>query len=149
MLRVTNYPFKHNYQIEACDRVVNGNLRRLIRLLKNIRADSDQNIDFSSFDISAAAYHMPAHLLGCDPTQPLKLAAFCSVWFNEIIEKKELRDKLDVIDGTRLIFNQSGKLDHFKKLNDELKTLVYSAYAEVDADPAKSIQFKIPEGIYS
>jgi len=58
-IRIPNRPFLHNKRIEDKDKTVNGGLRKLIRLLKSLKYDSDEKIDLSSYDLAGIIYNMP------------------------------------------------------------------------------------------
>lgn len=70
--RVENRPFLHNARIDARDRLLNGNLRKVSRLLKSLKYDADTTVDISSYDITSIAYRMPDELMG--PAQGAELA---------------------------------------------------------------------------
>jgi hypothetical protein len=60
---IPNKPFLHNFNIQVKDLVSTGNLRKVTRLLKTIKADANEEagynkIDLSSYDICAIAYSM-------------------------------------------------------------------------------------------
>jgi hypothetical protein len=55
----TNYPFLNNTLIELKDQLCFANYRKAIRLLKNLRTDSERQIDASSYDIVSLLYNMP------------------------------------------------------------------------------------------
>jgi len=64
---VRNFPFLHNAWIDHRDREANGNLRRLIRLVKSIRSDADIDIDVSSYHITALCFAMPLEKFTSNP----------------------------------------------------------------------------------
>ncbi|KAA6316836.1 hypothetical protein EZS27_032916, partial [termite gut metagenome] len=51
-----DYPFLSIKRINEKSTETNGRLKKMIRFLKNCKANSDQNIDLSSFDINAICY---------------------------------------------------------------------------------------------
>lgn len=55
---VINFPFMHNYLITQKDKRTNGNYSKLVRALKNIKADADDKIKCSSYDIASLVYHI-------------------------------------------------------------------------------------------
>ena len=57
-----DYPFLSISRINERSAQTNGRLKRIIRFLKNVRTDSDQEINLSSFDINAICYSIPVHI---------------------------------------------------------------------------------------
>lgn len=57
-----DYPFLSISRINERSAQTNGRLKRMIRFLKNVRTDSDQEINLSSFDINAICYSIPVHI---------------------------------------------------------------------------------------
>ena len=54
-----DYPFLSIKRINDRNAETNGHLKRMIRFLKNVRTDSEQKIDLTSFDINAICYSIP------------------------------------------------------------------------------------------
>lgn len=100
--RVANFPFLHNKRIDERDFETCGGLRRCIRLIKSIRSDSDEDIDFSSYDITALCFNIaPAELTG-EPD--VLLAVHFAQFAVRVLENSALRESLLVPNGTRKIF---------------------------------------------
>ena len=55
---IENQPFRHIELIRSRCGLVDGGLRKAIRLCKNVKADSDRTITLPSFDIASVMYHM-------------------------------------------------------------------------------------------
>jgi len=124
MIRNKNFPFLFNYRIDMKDKQLNGTTRMLIRLLKTIRADSDENnvsIDFSSFDICSIIYRYPESLLVSNIRSPLDIIRNLIIWMESIIFDTIKQNNLQVVDDSRKIFDKHNKIDEFKKLLSELK----------------------------
>lgn len=54
-----DYPFMSISKINSRSADTNGRLKRMIRFLKNVRTDSEQEISLTSFDINAICYSIP------------------------------------------------------------------------------------------
>ncbi|KGN84086.1 nucleotidyltransferase domain-containing protein [Porphyromonas gulae] len=54
-----DYPFMSISKINSRSADTNGRLKRMIRFLKNVRTDSEQEIPLTSFDINAICYSIP------------------------------------------------------------------------------------------
>lgn len=133
MVRNKNFPFLFNYRIENKDKNRNGLTRMLIRLLKTLRADSDDSgiaIDFSSFDICSVVYRYPDSLLVKDLRMPLSILKNLLDWLDIIIQNTEIRNGLKVVDDSRKIFNENNKLQELAKLRAELNLVYEGAMKE-------------------
>lgn len=53
-----DFPFLKIHLLKTKDSQVNGRLKKMIRFLKTLKADSNVEIDFSSFDISSVCYNI-------------------------------------------------------------------------------------------
>jgi hypothetical protein len=140
--RVSNKPFLHNARIEAKDRMVMGNLRKVIRLLKSLRYDANEKagyekVKISSYDIAALGHCMSLTLLTSGPDQDLKLAQQACVHLTELENNSALRAIVKVANEMRLIFCAEGAtVEGLKALNSELKMLLY----EAENDMARSFR---------
>jgi hypothetical protein len=119
LMRETNFPFLHNQRIDKRDKEVGGNLRRLIRLAKSIRSDSDENIDVSSYDIAALCYAMPPEQLAGVQSGGQSLGLFL-VFGYKLISTTALQSSLEVPNGTRrLVCGEGLQLAELLKLCQE------------------------------
>jgi hypothetical protein len=98
-----NYPFLNNARIDQKDLRVAGSLRKAARLMKSLKYDSDQ-VNLTSYDITAIAYAMPDHLLVLGNGQDLIIVERCRIWCHHLLGHPEERDALNVPDGSRRIF---------------------------------------------
>lgn len=133
MIRNENFPFLFNYRLQEKDKQHNGITRMLIRLLKTIRADSEENnlkIDFSSFDICSIIYRYPEHLLVNDLRFLFDIIKNLLNWMEMIIYNPSIHFTLQVVDDSRKIFDETKKLEEFKKLYTELKFVYEGALQE-------------------
>lgn len=123
--RILNYPFMHMYWINQKDAAVHGNEKRLIRLLKTLRSDSDEEINVSSYDVASLIFRMEDSLLLTSKLKRLDLLGNCSQFLQRIISDANYRDSLYVANGTRKIFCEEGaKLNEVVKLQRELDELI-------------------------
>lgn len=132
MDRNTNYPFLFNQRLHEFDQSKSGVPRLLIRLMKTIRADAEEEglaIEFSSYDICSVVYRMLPSLFTFNLHTPLDIFRNFLVWSERVINDSVLRDSLLVIDETRKIFNETKKYGEFRKLHSEAVEL-YNGAAE-------------------
>lgn len=125
--RINNRPFLHNWHINSKDDRVNGGLRKVIRLLKNLKYDKKpQEASISSYDIAGIAFNMAESDLKVGSGQYLKLAKNASGYLHNLIENSALRDNLFVPNHTRKVFGPSGTdLSQLKELSAELDALLF------------------------
>lgn len=116
--RIDNKPFLHNAHLEERDRSEAGNLRKVIRLLKSLKYDSDQPVSFSSYDIASVAWASPQNYWVAPYGQELLLVERAVKWLDYLSQEQAYASTLSVPNGTRKIFCEEGAT--FKGL-DELR----------------------------
>lgn len=122
-----DYPFLSISRINNRSTETEGRLKKMIRFLKNVKADSEQKISLTSFEINAICYDIPigeyqsAHYLDLVRILWLKLYHLCN-------DEKEA-DELKSVDGTEYIFRYNHqKLAELKKLHNE----IWNIYQELN-----------------
>lgn len=132
--RKENRPFLYNHRIELSDTSRGGLTRMLIRLLKTVKADSEEEgkiVDFSSFDICSVVYRMPDDLFrGPSNTplsveRPLDVVRNLLIWLGTTLSEESTKTSIKVVDDSRLIYDRpekaKGALVLFNELNDIYK----------------------------
>lgn len=104
--RLKNFPFLHNKKLDLRDKETEGQLRRLIRVVKSIRSDSDNIIKASSYDICSLCYHMDDNLWIKNDDVKL-LLNFCE-YSVALLQNKGKRERLLVPNEQRQIFCEEG-----------------------------------------
>lgn len=132
---VRNFPFRHIYNVELRDTIYDGNLKRVIRLLKNIVADmpdykKNTAKNLTSYDLAAIAYHM-GDRLKVDKYLQLGLVENIRLHLSLLELLPKARDGLFVPDGTRKIFDSEKKVDALKVLSAECDDLAKSIHKEL------------------
>ena len=107
MTRISNTPFYHNKLLEVKDRGTANNYKRMVRLLKTLKADSEVNINLSSYDIAGLMYHMEdgKYLFS---NSPIRLLTNSIEYLKKVYEEDNMRKSLLVPDGSRAIFKEGG-----------------------------------------
>jgi hypothetical protein len=130
--RIKNRPFMHIALVSEKCQQFRGSLRKVIRLLKNLRYDADTDIGFSSYDIAALAWHMQPRSLtvpfGCDLLLVENAREFTSL----VLDNPTYRNGLWVPDGSRLIFDDAKKVNALIALHKELEELSSDLAREID-----------------
>lgn len=128
--RNTNYPLYNKYLVEKKDKVCNGLFRKVVRLGKNLREDSDnkdvQNI--SSYDIQALFFNMPNEAYY--GAEGIKIVSRLTEYLKNLLNKPDIFSEMLVPDKSRKI---SDKLsvsqlkcfyNEFSELNELLNKAV-------------------------
>lgn len=109
-----DYPFLKIRLINERDKLVVGRLKKMIRFLKNLKADSDYDLDIvSSFVISSVCYNIPIRNYENKAYYELVLVLYAE--FLKILEDESYRNSIKSIDGSEYIFR--GNDDLVRKLS--------------------------------
>ncbi len=130
-----NYPFTHIKMINDRDSLYSGNLKSVIRLLKNMIADMPDYKkrtvkNLSSYDLAAIAFHMNTDL-NVPSYMKLALVEKARAHLAILNSVKAYRDTLDVPDGSRKIFNEESKTEALEILTNEISDLAKAIYEEL------------------
>lgn len=119
-----DYPFLSIARINRRSIETEGRLKKMIRFLKNVRTDSDNKIDLTSFEINAICYDIPVKEY--KDSYYLDLVRVLWVKLNNLCTDPVAADNLKSVDGTEYVFrNKHEKLDNLKKLYKELCLTYY------------------------
>ncbi len=117
-----DYPFLSINRINERSSITNGRLKKMIRFLKNNKANSDLDIDLSSFDINAICYD-----ISITEYQTLSFYELVPVIYNQLKKlatDQNLADNLVSVDGREYIFRgNSQKKENLKKLLTEVESI--------------------------
>ncbi|EMY3554972.1 hypothetical protein [Flavobacterium psychrophilum] len=115
-----DYPFLSIRRINERSSITNGRLKRMIRFMKNSKANSEQDIDLSSFDINAICYD-----INIDDYKTLSFYELVPIIYNQmkkIATDETKADNLVSVDGREYIFrNNNSKKENLKKLLAEVE----------------------------
>ncbi len=130
--RINNRPFMHIKTIENRCIEVGGALRKVIRLLKNLRYDATSKIHLSSYDIAAITWHMTSQELSVPFGVDLLLIDRARQHLKHIIDNETYRSNLYVPDKSRLIYDAPEKLNATVALYKEVDQLAQDVYKELN-----------------
>ena len=130
--RLHNKPFMHIQQVETKCISVCGALRKVIRLLKNIRYDATPEIKLSSYDIASIAWHMSAEELRVPFGVDLLLVERARSHLKFVLDYPAYREKLWVPDRSRKIYEKPETVTATTRLYEEVDQLVKDIYRELD-----------------
>jgi hypothetical protein len=131
---ITNYPFKVRALINAKEGRTGGGCKKAIRLLKNMKEDSDTSITLSSFDIMSLVYAMQDSDLVHATYYEGKVVASLQNWFSTLANNETYLRDLDTVDGSRKIVQSMADVTAVARMSDELNTLVYRIAQELQPD---------------
>jgi hypothetical protein len=120
-----DYPFLSIKRINDRSTHTGGRLKKMIRFLKNVVADSDKTIDLHSFEINAICY-------ACPPQEYMEmyyldLAYYIWHWMYNLHQDKARLDALKSVDGSEYVFfNKPERVAALKLLEDEVWSLYNS-----------------------
>lgn len=113
-----DYPFLGIHKINNRDNDSNGKLKRMIRFLKNVRKDSDQDISLSSFEINAICYSIPIESYKYKNDKEIVYLLW-NTMYNLWYENKQ--DSLLSVVGDEYVFkDKPEKVKALKLLEDEI-----------------------------
>ncbi|WP_447835384.1 hypothetical protein [Aeromonas salmonicida] len=132
---IENRPFLHIKKVDDKDNEYDGNLKKVVRLMKNIVADMPDGKkkiaeNLSSFDLTSIAYHMDERL-ACSIYFPLQLVGKLNDWLLLLKDDAGLRKSLLVPDTTRAVFDSDEKNDALDILSNDVNDLVLSIYKDI------------------
>ncbi|WP_445722146.1 nucleotidyltransferase domain-containing protein [Flavobacterium sp.] len=117
-----DYPFLSIKRINEKSSETKGRLKKMIRFLKNCKANSDQNIDLSSFDINAICYDINITLY-----ENLSFYELVPIIYNQMKNIATDTNKVDdlvSVDGREYIFrNRPIKKENLKLLLAEIEAI--------------------------
>jgi hypothetical protein len=114
-----DYPFLSIKRINERSRETNGRIKKMIRFLKNVKINSEHEIDISSFEINAICYAIDISLYRYS-----ELSSLIEVIYNQltnICTNQNYFNNLVSVDGREYVFrNNSSKLNQLKLLLNEV-----------------------------
>lgn len=117
-----DFPFLTIERINTRSSETNGRLKKMIRFLKNVKVQSDVDIDLSSFDINAICYDLSTSRYNNASFQEL-VPILCD-HLNSICTNSSHANNLKSVDGRETIFkDEPDKLRHLELLLNEVETI--------------------------
>jgi hypothetical protein len=122
-----DYPFLSIKRINERGNETNDRLKKMIRFLKNIKEDANQNVDLSSFDINAVCYDIDVVKYVNQSYSELVYTVYCQL--DSICKNKNHSDNVVSVDGKESIFrNDPTKLENLKRLLSDVATIFVDVY---------------------
>lgn len=127
-----DYPFAHIQNVNWKGDSTNDGSRRGIRLLKNLKADSDQNIDLSSFQVTTIVHSIDDILLHYRAGSEWKIAKAISEEMNTLIELPTYRRQVKSPNGVEYPLSEDKTVQEIRKLKSDLDELLIDTAKEVN-----------------
>lgn len=129
---IRNQPFLHMKRVNDKDLFSSGNLKKVVRLMKNLIADMPDYKkriakELSSYDITAICYDMNDQLT-CPAYFSLGLVEKLRAHLTILVDIPALRNAIEVPDGSRKVFDSEEKIEALKTLHREVTDLAVSIY---------------------
>ena len=142
--REIDLPFMHGWLIDYKDNNTIGNTRKLIRLLKSLKYDSDGKADMSSYDIESLVYRMVDAEMQKQHGEEIPLAYRCWIWLKNVEANQPLRESLAAPDERRKIFaDGKATLTQLSALRIELERLLYEVEQGLKRSSRKLAEAKV------
>lgn len=128
-----NRPFLHIDKVNEKDRRCNGGVKKVVRMLKNLKADSDNpsSISVNSYEIAGLVYHFEDQPITLPVYRELALVAATQQQLDRLINNKHWTMGLTTPDGIRKIIDSEAKFDSLKLLRDEVNVLAKNLALEL------------------
>ncbi len=119
-----DYPFLSIKRINSRSAETEGRLKRMIRFLKNVRTDSDQDISLTSFDINAICYDINTNVY--DKCHYMDLVRVLYNKLNMLCIRENANDLRSVVGDEYIFRNNPDKFSALLKLRNEV-TDIYNS----------------------
>ncbi|NNB51439.1 hypothetical protein [Pseudomonas fragi] len=131
-----NYPFLNRKKINDADDMVDGNLKRIVRLMKTLQSDAvgqakESIKNINSFDVLSIAYDMRSQLF-IPSYRQLGLVEILRARLEYLLEDEAYRKNMDTPDLTRKVFDNDNKLEALAWLFIDCNDLADSLVKEIN-----------------
>lgn len=126
-----NWPFLYRAKLDALDGQVGGGLKMSIRLLKNLKNDTDKEIELSSYDIGGVMWNCPPTLISSDHGKDLTVLAGADTWLSMLASNHQYATSLMTPDHSRNVIDNAAKYTSLVHLAAEVSALAEAVNAEL------------------
>lgn len=133
--KILDYPFATISNVNyKGDNTTDGS-RRGIRLLKTLKADSDNKIDLSSFHLTTIVHSIENNNLQYCPGNELNIARSISTELNKLLQDPSYRKVVKSPNGTETPLEKETIVPEIRKIKDDLDTLIEDSSKELLRSP--------------
>lgn len=152
-VQLANFPFLHIDCVENRDRETYGGLRKVVRLMKSLKYDSDNHIKLTSYDIVGIAYAMPTSTLIAPRELQLSLLSQLKQFLDYLANNENLRNSIQVPDGTRKVFGEGyATKEQLAAMQDEVDDLTRAVAKDLNRSFERlaeaKISFRPPQPVF-
>lgn len=126
-----NFPFLFAHYINQKALATNDGAKMAIRLLKNIKSDSDDEIGLSSYDIASLMFHCPDNQIMRHVARDLSILSGAENWLSSLCGARQFAEDLMTPDRTRRILDKAEKWDGLGILSKNLTELSLEVDREI------------------
>lgn len=137
--KILDYPFAHINNVNYKGDTTNDGARKGIRLLKNLKADSDEKIDLSSFHLTTIVHSIENNLLNYNFGNEIAIAKAISDKMNILINDPQTRNSVESPNGTETPLTDEKVVPEMKKLKEDLDTLIIDTAKELNSPTVRRI----------
>ncbi|WP_319530793.1 hypothetical protein [uncultured Cohaesibacter sp.] len=120
---IENFPFLFGHHIQLKSESTNEGAKSAIRLLKNLKSDSDEDVNLSSYDIASLVYRCPDNLIQRHTARELMILSGVQQWLSILCDSRRAAEALETPDGTRKILDKNEKWEGLLQLTNEVTSL--------------------------
>lgn len=137
-------PFLNIARINARDQHTGGNFKSLSRLLKSLRADSEEGINLRDSEINAIIYNIPESMLKIPTSRILSLLPSVANLLSDLTTDSQFfGTMLSPSEKDRVFVGHPEKREEILKLNTSLSVLIDDLRKDLEA-AGKTLDTKIP-----
>lgn len=129
--RVKDFPFATINNVNHKGDSTSDGSRRGIRLLKNLKADSDPKICLSSFHLTTIVHSIENILINYSSGEELKIATAISQELDKLINDNSYRKGVTSPNGIENPLKEDSLLPEIKKLKSDLDSLIADSAKEI------------------
>jgi len=128
---IRNFPFLHIHHVNDRGTLTIGGLKMSVRLIKNIKNDSDRSIRLSSYELAGLMWNCPPEWLMWRSGYDLLILVGTEKYLSALSSNYELTKDLKTPDGTRYIIDSPEKFDALVALSQEVTEITETVFSEL------------------
>lgn len=133
--KIKDFPFATIENVNYKGDNTSDGSRRGIRLLKNLKADSDLKINLSSFQLTSIVHSIDDELIKYSVGEELKIALAMSKEMEKLINSSIYRKSVKGPNGTENPLEKDETVIEIKKLKSDLDSLIEDSSKEILSSP--------------
>ena len=131
--RELDYPFAHIYAVNTKGDQTNDGSRRVIRLLKSLKMDSEGRIDLTSFQLTAIAHDITDSQVTYSVGNDLALAKSALAKVSFLIDNRDYRKAVSSPAGNQKPLYEDSVVPDLKELQKDLSELITDCETEINS----------------